>query len=79
VAGNVEEALAALTEATQVDDFDPTGAHQDPDLAWVRADSRFAEIVGKIIDTKDISADKLEPAEGERQVTVAETKSASKV
>lgn len=79
VAGNVEEALAALAQATQAADFDPTWAHQDPNLAWVRADSRFAEIVGKIIDTKDISADKLEQAKGERQVTVAETKSASKI
>jgi len=45
----------------------------------MRADSRFEELMGKIIDKKDIGTDELGQAEGEKQVAVVETKSANKM
>jgi Flp pilus assembly protein TadD len=46
ILGNYEIAFENLTKATQEKDFDKEWAWQDPDLAWIRDDPRFAEIVG---------------------------------
>ena len=45
VAGNMEQALALLAQAAAEAGFDADWAQVDPDLAWLRHDPRFAQIV----------------------------------
>ena len=45
VAGNVERAIALLTQAAAQARFNGAWAQEDPDLAWIRHDPRFAQIV----------------------------------
>jgi tetratricopeptide (TPR) repeat protein len=47
ILGNVEAAIEHLKKAAQADNFDRAWARIDPDLASIRADPRFNEIVGK--------------------------------
>ncbi|MBI5302801.1 MAG: putative DNA binding domain-containing protein [Chloroflexi bacterium] len=45
ILGNTDTAFEYLLRATEQDEFDPAKAQRDPDLAWIRDDPRFAEIV----------------------------------
>ena len=47
VAGNTDQALDFLARAIEDDSSRKDWAKQDPDLAWIRDDPRFAEIVGE--------------------------------
>jgi tetratricopeptide (TPR) repeat protein len=46
VCDNYDLALDYLKQAAQKEGFNPAWAWQDPDLAWIRDNPRFAEIVG---------------------------------
>jgi tetratricopeptide (TPR) repeat protein len=48
ILGNVEAALGFLRRASREATFNPQWARNDPDLATIRADSRFEEIVGNL-------------------------------
>lgn len=79
IAGNREQALGFLQQIIDQPNVTFDWSQLDPCLAWMRADSRFEELMGKIIDKKDIGTDELGQAEGEKQVAVVETKSANKM
>ncbi|HRQ22604.1 MAG TPA: tetratricopeptide repeat protein, partial [Anaerolineales bacterium] len=46
VCDNFDLAFEYLEKAAKHDGFDPAWAWEDPDLQWIRDDSRFVEIVG---------------------------------
>jgi tetratricopeptide (TPR) repeat protein len=48
ILGNVGAALGFLRRASREATFDPQWARDDPDLASIRADPRFEEIVGSL-------------------------------
>ena len=48
ILGNVEAAIEYLRRAARQETFDRQWARQDPDLASIRDDPRFHEIIGKL-------------------------------
>jgi tetratricopeptide (TPR) repeat protein len=46
ILGNADAAISNLGKAVSQEEFDKTWLHRDPDLDWIRNDTRFVEIVG---------------------------------